>query len=60
MSILQDLEKYRKYKCGICGTKESYIDKTGREKWYKTMVVGEAGFWCSKCYKLVHSQMKEE
>lgn len=58
MSIIHDLMKYRKYECGVCGTKQTYYDKVNRKyKWYKTLVKDEAGFWCSRCYHSVKIQI---
>lgn len=58
MSILHDLMKYRNYKCNICGSKETFVNKRGHKQWYKTRIVGEAGFWCDGCYKNIYRQMK--
>ena len=59
MSILTDLEKYRKYKCDICGSKETSYDKKRQKfKWYRTLVKGSSAFWCRKCYGRIYNQMK--
>ena len=61
MSILTDLIPHIKFKCGVCGSRETYFDKrTQSVKWYKTLVKGEAGFWCNRCYKSIHGQMKND
>ena len=59
MSIIQDLNKYRKYKCLICLSTETHYDKTNKKfRWYKTRISGEVGFWCDRCYKRIYRQVK--
>lgn len=59
MSILTELDKYRNYKCNICKSTETLMDKKkNKARWYKTWVDGEAGFWCYTCYKYVFNQTK--
>lgn len=60
MSILTDIAVHRKPKCGVCGTTETYYDKIHKmDKWYKSQVVGQPGFWCRRCYQGIYVLMKQ-
>ena len=59
MSILTDISSKRKTRCIICGTNKTYYDKIHKmDKWYKSQVVGQPGFWCRRCYQAIYTQKK--